>query len=170
MQQASLFNLIAQNNQVTSIDIATSSRQVALESKLDQKISIEIADASRAIAAESKRDSTAMKTIAAVTMVFLPGTFVASLFSTPLFHWDKHSGFGVASQVWVYWAITIPVTSLTIAMWWLWLRVQNAPYHQPLGRNTEIYDDLRSQARSPAVGQMLERPHTRHSSHSRASS
>lgn len=89
MQLALLFNLIAQNNQVTSIDIATSSRQVAFESKLDQKISIEIADTSRTIAAESKRESTAMKTVAAVTTVFLPGTFAASLFSTPLFHWDK---------------------------------------------------------------------------------
>jgi hypothetical protein len=170
MQLASLFNIIAQNNQVTSIDIATSSRQVALESKLDQKISIEIADASRAIAAESKRDSTAMKTIAAVTMVFLPGTFVASLFSTPLFHWDKNSGFGVASQIWIYWAITIPVTFLTIAVWWLWLRVQHAPYHQPPGRYIEIYDDLRSQVRSPEGEKILERPCARHSPHSRASS
>jgi hypothetical protein len=32
---------------------------------------------SNLIATEGKRDSSSMKTIAAVTMVFLPGTFVA---------------------------------------------------------------------------------------------
>lgn len=51
----------------------------------DQHISIAIAKASREIAVESKRDSSSMKTIAAVTMFFLPGTFVASLFATLMF-------------------------------------------------------------------------------------
>jgi hypothetical protein len=51
-----IFNLIAQEDQNTSIGIARDSH---------------------ILAAESKRDSTSMKTIAVVTMTFLPGTFVA---------------------------------------------------------------------------------------------
>ncbi|KAL8851620.1 MAG: hypothetical protein Q9221_003457 [Calogaya cf. arnoldii] len=43
----------------------------------DSRTNIAIADASRRIAFETRRDSDAMKTIAALTMVFLPGTFVA---------------------------------------------------------------------------------------------
>jgi hypothetical protein len=50
----------------------------------DTRTNIAIADQSRDIAKQSyniakdaKRDSTALKAIAAVTMLFLPGTFVA---------------------------------------------------------------------------------------------
>ncbi|KAL9632232.1 MAG: hypothetical protein Q9204_003877 [Flavoplaca sp. TL-2023a] len=43
----------------------------------DSRTNIAIADASRRIAFETRRDSDAMKTIAALTMIFLPGTFVA---------------------------------------------------------------------------------------------
>lgn len=43
----------------------------------DSRINIEIARTSKAIAAETKRDSSSMITIAAVTMFFLPGTFVS---------------------------------------------------------------------------------------------
>ena len=45
--------------------------------KNDVKLSHELAAASHKIAAASKRDSTAMKAIALLTMVFLPGTFTA---------------------------------------------------------------------------------------------
>lgn len=43
----------------------------------DSRTNIAIAEASRRIAFETKRDSDAMKTIAALTMAFLPATFVA---------------------------------------------------------------------------------------------
>ena len=43
----------------------------------DSKVNVEVARDSKEIAAESKRDSSAMKTIAVLTIIFLPGTFVA---------------------------------------------------------------------------------------------
>ena len=43
----------------------------------DNKLNIEVARDSKSIAAESKRDSSSMKTIAVLTIVFLPGTFVS---------------------------------------------------------------------------------------------
>jgi len=52
----------------------------------DGKISQDIADYSKRIATASKLDSSAMKTIAAVTMAFLPGTAIAvSVYSNCLF-------------------------------------------------------------------------------------
>ncbi|KAI4109334.1 MAG: hypothetical protein LQ339_001834 [Xanthoria mediterranea] len=48
-----------------------------LISQNDSRTNIAIANASRRIGFETRRDSDAMKTIAALTMVFLPGTFVA---------------------------------------------------------------------------------------------
>lgn len=89
-------------------------RQIASESRRDQAVSVEIARASKAIALGSRRDRSLVKTIAAVTMSFLPGTFLASCFAISLFNWDGESGEGVINrQIWIYWAITIPLTILT---------------------------------------------------------
>jgi hypothetical protein len=62
-----------------------------------------------------------MKTIAAIAMVFLPGTFVASLLALPSFQWDMPScHLHVRRQFWIYWVITIPLTLLTLLAWFLW--------------------------------------------------
>ncbi|KAL8857596.1 MAG: hypothetical protein Q9178_005924 [Gyalolechia marmorata] len=89
----------------------------------DSRTNISIADASRRIAFETRRDSDAMKTIAALTMVFLPATFVATLFGMVFFTVDSGSGSGfrVNSLWWVYLAVTIPLTMLTVGVWRGWL-------------------------------------------------
>jgi Mg2+ and Co2+ transporter CorA len=49
------------------------------------------------MAAASSRDSAAMKTLAFLTTLFLPGTFIATVFSTGMFNWQgdsKDSGDG----------------------------------------------------------------------------
>ena len=48
----------------------------------DSRTNIAIAEASRSIEFETKRDSDAIKTIAALTMIYLPSTFVAVSQST----------------------------------------------------------------------------------------
>lgn len=67
-----------------------------------------------------------MKTLAAVTVVFVPGTFVAALFSMPLFRWDTQTvGHSVVSRhLWVYWAVSVPLTFLTLTLWFVWMRLQ----------------------------------------------
>jgi hypothetical protein len=54
----------------------------SLISQRDSKINILVAEDSKKIAMAAKRDSTAMKTISVLTMVFLPGTFVAVCLDT----------------------------------------------------------------------------------------
>ena len=96
-------------------------------SQQDTQVSISIGEDSRRLASASKEDSLAMKTLAAVTMVFLPGTFVATLFSMPLFDWDKPAAASsgmVSNKFWIYWVVTIPLTSLTIILWAIWIRTQ----------------------------------------------
>jgi Mg2+ and Co2+ transporter CorA len=69
-----------------------------------------------AIAAAAKRDSFAMKTIAVMTMVFLPATFLATIFSLPVLEWEykrdiQMDGFRL------YWAVTIPSTAVVFVVW-----------------------------------------------------
>jgi len=79
----------------------------------DNKVNIEIA-------AATKRDSIAMKAIAIVTMVFLPGAYIATLFSMSMFNWEATDGPVLSHYFWVYWAVTVPVTILVLSIWALW--------------------------------------------------
>jgi hypothetical protein len=65
-----------------------------------------------------------MKTLAFVTMVFLPGSFVSALFSTNLFDWNNREGqdIGILTtpQFRLYWAVTIPLTVITFILYFMW--------------------------------------------------
>jgi hypothetical protein len=61
------------------------------------------------------RDSTSMKTVAIMTMGFLPATFYAALFAVPSLTWDQPTVVG--SRFWVYWAVTLPTTILAFIIW-----------------------------------------------------
>jgi len=66
-----------------------------------------------------------MKTLAAVTVVFLPGTFVASFFAMPLFNWDADRNSAILKgRFWIYWAVSIPLTLVTIIIWLSWTHRQ----------------------------------------------
>jgi len=82
-----------------------------------------------------------MKTLAAVTVAFLPGTFVASFFAMPLFHWDTTPV--VSSRFWIYWAVAVPLTLVTLLIWVFWTRRQSA-IHREQGKQArdELWDEL----------------------------
>jgi Mg2+ and Co2+ transporter CorA len=67
------------------------------------------------IAQRAAEDSSAMKTIAVMTMLFLPGTFFAALFALPLLKWDESNV--IQKKFWVYWAFTLPATVLVFIVW-----------------------------------------------------
>jgi hypothetical protein len=84
----------------------------------DADMSLKIAKDGRMLAVESKRDSASMKTIAIVSMIFLPGTFVASFFAMPMFDWNMPAGHNVSSRsFWIYWTVVGPLTILVFALW-----------------------------------------------------
>lgn len=118
---SALWNLIAQRDQTSSLQLAKTSAEIAQESRNEQSISTKIAKASQRIAEETKRDSASMKTIAAVTMLFLPGTFLASCFSMPLFDWSAPSSLVISPRIWLYWVLTITLTLLTMVGYWAWV-------------------------------------------------
>lgn len=65
-----IFNFVIQrDNQLTM--------QIAEQSRRDNLINIEIAKINVKIAEETHKDGSAMKTIAILTLIFLPGTAIA---------------------------------------------------------------------------------------------
>lgn len=54
----------------------------------ESKLNLEIASQQRRVAHATKRDGTAMKTLSLLGAVFLPGTFMASVFSMTFFDFN----------------------------------------------------------------------------------
>ena len=78
-----------------------------------------IAAESKAIAEETRRDSTSMKTIAGLTMIYLPYTFAATLFSTGFFSFASASSenFGVGKDVWILFVLGTVLMLATGGLW-----------------------------------------------------
>lgn len=72
------------------------------------------------ISRAARSDSATMKTLAFVTLTFLPPTFICALFSMSFFHYDDSSGWAVSRQIWIYWAIAVPTTIATALVWNYW--------------------------------------------------
>jgi FtsH-binding integral membrane protein len=69
------------------------------------------------LAQSAKDDSLSMKTVAIMTMGFLPATFFAALFAVPSLHWDAPGV--VQDRFWVYWAFTLPTTAIVFLLWFV---------------------------------------------------
>jgi hypothetical protein len=71
------------------------------------------------IALSTNRDSRHMRSIALVTMIFLPGTFFATMFSMTFFNWPQGSGApAVSAFIWIYFLVTAVFTILTLVIWY----------------------------------------------------
>ncbi|KAM0816853.1 hypothetical protein AB5N19_02655 [Seiridium cardinale] len=85
------------------------------------------------LAASAGKDSTSMKIIALITAAYLPATFVATMFSMGMFEWqsqnpnddnDNASKSSVSPDFWIYWAVAVPLTVITLAGWATWWKFE----------------------------------------------
>ncbi|KAF3022626.1 hypothetical protein E8E14_013883 [Neopestalotiopsis sp. 37M] len=106
----------------------------SLISSEENRISRHVAEESAKVAISSKRDSMAMKTVAVLTMIFLPGTFVAAFLSMPLFEWNADTGAYPSSTPfqWIYWAITLPLTIILMIGWRAWWAIEEKSWRLEL--------------------------------------
>ncbi|KAF0322139.1 hypothetical protein GQ607_010642, partial [Colletotrichum asianum] len=68
------------------------------------------------LAKEGLSDSKAMKTLSVITILFLPGTFVATLFTTNVVSFESP-----AAETTAYIKITVPLTVVLMILYGLWL-------------------------------------------------
>ncbi|SCO92421.1 uncharacterized protein FRV6_16549 [Fusarium oxysporum] len=93
---------------------------LAIIAQKESKLSLEIAGQQRRLANNSTRDSESMKTLALLGAIFLPGTFLASIFSMSFFNFQNDSGSPVSPRLWVYFAVMIPFTAVVVGAWLYW--------------------------------------------------
>ncbi|KAI0427490.1 hypothetical protein F5Y09DRAFT_333297 [Xylaria sp. FL1042] len=92
------------------------------------------------LAAASSHDSAAMKTLAFLTALFLPGTFVATIFSTDFFNWQD-SGIVVSELFWVYWALAAPLTVVVAVGWRVWWSFEKKRFDQDIKAEIKAIND-----------------------------
>ncbi|KAH4354395.1 hypothetical protein HBH97_248810 [Parastagonospora nodorum] len=74
------------------------------------------------IAFTTSQDSRIMRSISLVTMVFLPGTFFATVFSMSFFDWNDEDGkASVSKHLWIYVVVTVMFTAITIGIWYFFV-------------------------------------------------
>jgi Mg2+ and Co2+ transporter CorA len=80
----------------------------------DNDVNIEISRATKA-------DSVAMKSIAIVTLTFLPATYVSALLGMNLFNFDPNAHGGHITHspdLWIYFLSSILLSVAVLAIWW----------------------------------------------------
>ncbi|KAI3319259.1 hypothetical protein HD806DRAFT_509510 [Xylariaceae sp. AK1471] len=94
----------------------------------DTFTNLEIAHNGLKVAQHTRRDSELMKSIALLTMIFIPATFVATLFSMGIFEWKGANGeiLSVSPYIWLYVVLTVVITSLTLGIWYVWATQRRA--------------------------------------------
>lgn len=91
------------------------------------------------IAEQNVKDALSMRTIALVTLVFLPGAYVSGFFSMTFFS-DSFSG---TTAIYLYFVITLPLTLFTVALWAWWAKheerkVEHARWAKEDARTKEV--------------------------------
>ncbi|KAH8658766.1 hypothetical protein BGZ60DRAFT_531448 [Tricladium varicosporioides] len=109
IQRSALYNIIAQK---------------------ESKLNFQMAGEQRKLAHASKRDSAAMKTISLLGAIFLPGAWLAAIFSMSFFNFQDGSNPIVSKQFWIYWVFTIPTTIVIVLGWWVWERKREKRYDE----------------------------------------
>ncbi|KAK3694517.1 hypothetical protein B0T22DRAFT_452698 [Podospora appendiculata] len=101
----------------------------------------------------ARQDNSVMKSIALLTMIFLPATFFSALFSTTFFSFDNNE-WKVSSKLWVYWATIVPATIIIVILWRVWLASSDR-IAKFLGAGMEWVKDLwKRGGRAPKPGEV----------------
>ncbi|KAL5342463.1 hypothetical protein BJX70DRAFT_355884 [Aspergillus crustosus] len=60
------------------------------------------------------QDTQSLKTVAFLVLVFMPAIFISSIFGMSFFSFEPDGSFTTPTNFWIYWAVTIPLTIMTI--------------------------------------------------------
>ncbi|KAI5460123.1 hypothetical protein BGZ63DRAFT_389556 [Mariannaea sp. PMI_226] len=85
------------------------------------------------IARDTRNDSASMKTIAVLTMVFLPATAVSGFFGMAFFGLSNDGNFTASPFGWIFAAVTIPLTVLILLLWAFWSPISKFVRNLDLG-------------------------------------
>ncbi|KAF2089023.1 hypothetical protein K490DRAFT_64234 [Saccharata proteae CBS 121410] len=113
---ADALNLSNQTASVASQKSAVKQQELAAK---QQETSTEINKNVLKLTKDNVADNAVVRVVTLVTLLYLPASFIASLFGMNFFDFgDETSKIRVASNWWIYLAVTVPLTIMTAIVWW----------------------------------------------------
>ena len=109
-------------------------RSVAVEARLKNELNLAInlvaqqeTAATVRISKAARSDGAAMRAVAVITLLFLPSTFVSTIFSMTFFSFSpggpgERQSWVVSDKIWIYWLFTVPLTIVALLTWLWWQR------------------------------------------------
>ncbi|KAL8769015.1 MAG: hypothetical protein Q9209_004932 [Squamulea sp. 1 TL-2023] len=94
-----------------------SNKLLASESHKSNKNMEKVTHEMSRIARKTKTETVSMKIITLVTLFFLPGTFIATLMSTDIIHWNNGKKNYQPGAMHVYLAVCLPFMAATFIFW-----------------------------------------------------
>lgn len=83
-------------------------------------------------------DSATVRVVTFVTLIYLPASFIATIFGMNLFSFDtKTSRVRIAGDFWIYVAICVPLTAFTVGYWFFQSRTRSSK-NKRIGQNLEL--------------------------------
>ncbi|KIY00462.1 uncharacterized protein Z520_04147 [Fonsecaea multimorphosa CBS 102226] len=120
-----------QHRMVTIVSLVSDHELFADSLQIDSKLSIMIAE-------DTRRDSSSMKTIAVLTLFFLPATALASIFGMSMFDWGARDEKDIVSRhFWIYIVVAVLLTLAVLAGWILWYSWNQKIYEKKWRRDIE---------------------------------
>lgn len=100
---------------------STKLRLTSLSSRIDKIIQLSLHLVAQADSRTMQSESQSMKTIAVMTLFFMPLSTIASVFGSEFFNTDEeHGGIVVSRDIWWLWAVTGPLTMVVLGIWRFW--------------------------------------------------
>ncbi|KAH8652902.1 hypothetical protein BGZ61DRAFT_575095 [Ilyonectria robusta] len=116
---ATLRNLLIQNQALMSNVKHLLSRVHSTIQAASGTISLKSQNTTEQMSNHMLGDSASIRVITAVTLVYLPASFVSGFFGMSFFDARDDSGWSVVPSVWIYFLVAIPMSVLTL-MYWKW--------------------------------------------------
>ncbi|KAF5012369.1 hypothetical protein FDECE_1596 [Fusarium decemcellulare] len=89
---------------------------------LESKSNFHIAVQQGRLARLGRREGASILMLTILGTIFLPGTFLSSIFSMSFFNFDSDIRHSVSPRLWIFFAIMVPFTGLVVAVWWTLVR------------------------------------------------
>jgi hypothetical protein len=78
---------------------------------------------------KATQDAAAVKVLTIMTLIYLPATVISNFFSTSFVVTESSPSHGaghisVLADWWIFIVVTLPLTAITLYIWWIWTRIK----------------------------------------------
>lgn len=115
-----LSEVVKWRNDVLLVNNGILVQKLLKSSRMQTKSSQGMMEESHQMAKDMRKDSVSMKTIALLTMAFLPATSFAAVLSMPFF--NQEAWLSDPAKIWLWVVLTIPTTALSAFVYFLFTR------------------------------------------------